>query len=230
MWNCPEYLPNLHGSAFIQAFHQFEGSWFGKYLHFFYVKSNGCLLIHWVLMASILFNIAGICNSQIKCNYLKSEKIFLAFLYNFLNLHQILNIWKKNIMVIANVFSKLQTVKNIVTPLFKKRCFGTRLDSRHVKVFRILEKSVWKCFYHVFSSIWRNLISNISPLVLGEIWVVFVNTLTADCKYPVQYCKNLQLPIQMQLSEKQKNFLNFLFHFWNSPQILNIFFKKRWRS
>ena len=41
-----------------------------------------------------------------------------------------------------------------------------------------------------------------SPLVLREILRVFVNTLTADGKYPVQDCTNLQVPIQMQLSEK----------------------------
>ena len=43
-----------------------------------------------------------------------------------------------------------------------------------------------------------------SPLVLGETLGVFVNTLTSDGMYPVQYCQNLQLPIQMQLSEIQK--------------------------
>ena len=40
-----------------------------------------------------------------------------------------------------------------------------------------------------------------SPLVLGETLGVFVNTLTADEKYPVQECENLQLPIQLQLSQ-----------------------------
>ena len=45
-----------------------------------------------------------------------------------------------------------------------------------------------------------------SPLELGEIFRVFLNTLTAEHKYPVQYCQNLQLPIQMQLSEKRKTF------------------------
>ena len=34
-----------------------------------------------------------------------------------------------------------------------------------------------------------------SALVIGEILEVFVNTLTADIKYSVQYCENLQLPI-----------------------------------
>ena len=52
-----------------------------------------------------------------------------------------------------------------------------------------------------------------SPLVLGEILRVFVNTLTADGKYPVQECQNLQLPIEMQLSEKRKSFSKFLFRF-----------------
>ena len=49
------------------------------------------------------------------------------------------------------------------------------------------------------------------PLVLAEILGVVVNTLTADGKYPVQGCENLQLPIQMQLYAKQKAFINFLF-------------------
>ena len=39
-----------------------------------------------------------------------------------------------------------------------------------------------------------------SPLVLGEILGVFLNTLTAEGKYPVQDWENLPLPIEMQLS------------------------------
>ena len=45
-----------------------------------------------------------------------------------------------------------------------------------------------------------------SPLVLGKILNVFVNTWTADGKYPVEDWENLQLLIHMQISEKQKNF------------------------
>ena len=44
-------------------------------------------------------------------------------------------------MVLVNVFSKLQTVENFVTPICKKRRFGTRLESGHVKVPRQLAKS-----------------------------------------------------------------------------------------
>ena len=45
--------------------------------------------------------------------------------------------------------------------------------------------------------------------MLGVILGVFVNTLTADGVYPVQDCENLQLQIQMQLSEKRKAFSEF---------------------
>ena len=66
-----------------------------------------------------------------------------------------------------------------------------------------------------------------SPLVLGEVLVVFVNRLAVDGKYPVSDCENLQLPIQMQYLKKFNLFLDFLFHFWNLNQILNISKKRR---
>ena len=55
-----------------------------------------------------------------------------------------------------------------------------------------------------------------SPLVLGEILGVFVDTLPADDKYPVEYYENLRLPIQMQLSEKGKPFSEFFVRFQES--------------
>ena len=83
-------------------------------------------------------------------------------------------------------------------------------------------RTILSCFFS-FSG---KLIWIISSLVLGEILGVFVNTLTADVKYPAQGCENLQVPIQMQLSEKGKTFLNFLFDFWILHQILNILKEK----
>ena len=125
-------------------------------------------------------------------------------------------------MVIANVFPKLQTVKNFVRPFCKKRRFGTRSYSQDVEVCQVLAKSPLEHFYHVFSSFGENLIGKISPLVLGKILGVFLNTLTSDDKYPVEDSENFQLPMQMQLSEKRKTFFEFFFHFWKLHQILNI--------
>ena len=160
-------------------------------------------------MTNILFKIARICNSQLRCNYLKNEKIFLNFWFHFWNLHQISNILKEKMFVIANVFAKLQTAKNLVRTLSKKRCFRTRFDSQHMKVSEILGKSRRECFCHVFSSSSGIFIWKMSPLVLGEILGVFVNTLIADDKYPFQDYENLRLPIQMQLPEKPKIFSQF---------------------
>ena len=55
-----------------------------------------------------------------------------------------------------------------------------------------------------------------SPLVLAEILGLFVNTLTADDKYRVQDCENLQPTIQMQLSKKRKKFSEFFLPFLES--------------
>ena len=132
-------------------------------------------------------------------------------------------------IVIANVFPKLQTVKNLFRTLFKRRRFRVCFDSQHVKASQILVNSPWQRYYHVFSSFSGKLIWKMNPLVLVEILLVFVNTYTVDNKYRVHVCENLPLPIQMQLLEKPKTFFFFFFfffHFTNLHQILNIF-KKR---
>ena len=83
-------------------------------------------------------------------------------------------------------------------------------------------RALLSCFFIIL----REVDLEISPLIIGEILGLFVNTLTAEDKYPVEDWDNLQLPIQMQLSENSKNFLNFFLNFWNLHNILNIF-KKR---
>ena len=129
-------------------------------------------------------------------------------------------------MVIANVFPNFKTVKNFVTPLQKKRRLGTRSDSQHVRVSRILAKSSCEHFYHSSSSFWGKFIWKMSPLLLGLIQPVFFNTLSADGKYPVQYCENFQLPIQRQLSEKRKTFPQFFVPFLESTYNFKHFEKK----
>ena len=170
------------------------------------MKSSGSFLTYWLPNTNILFKIVRICNSQFKCNYLKNEKPFLNLLLHFRNLHQILNNLKEKMIVIANLFPKLQTVKNLVRTLPKKSRFRTRFESQHVKASQILTKSPWEPFYPVFFIILRAVELENVPLELDEILGVFVNTLSADDKYPVQDCQNLPLPIPMQFSEKRKTF------------------------
>ena len=67
-----------------------------------------------------------------------------------------------------------------------------------------------------FPSLWRKLIWKMSLLVMCEILAVVVNTMTTNKKYPLRNCENLQLPIQMQLSRKQKSFSEFFVAFQES--------------
>ena len=160
-------------------------------------------------MPSISLKIVRICKSIFKCNYLENENVFLSFLLHVWNLHQILNILKKRMIVIANVFPKLETV-----------------DSQHVKASQILAKSPWEHFRHDFSSFWGNLIWEMCSLVLGEVLVVFVNRLTADGKHPVQDRDNLQVPIQMILWKKRKTFSQFFLTFLESTSNFKLFEKR----
>ena len=127
-------------------------------------------------------------------------------------------------IVIANVFPKFHTLKIFVRKLSQKHRFRAGFGSQHLKVSQLLPKSPRERFYHVLLSFSGKLIWNFSPLVSGEILGMFFKTLTADGKYPVQGCENLQFPIKMQLFEK--HFLKFLFHFWILHQVLKILKEK----
>ena len=150
-------------------------------------------------MTSTIFGIVRICNSLFKCNYLKNENLFLNFLFHLWNLHQILNIFEKKIIVIGNVLAKLQTFKDLVKKLSWKPRFRISFDSQHGNGYQAHEKSTWEHLYHIFWSLWEKMICKVSPLFIFEILGVFVNTLTTDDKYPVRNCESFQFPIQMQL-------------------------------
>ena len=151
-------------------------------------------------MRTIPLGILGIFNSLVKFSYLKNKRLFLNFLFDLWNLHQILDIFESKMIVIANVFSKLQTVQDLVLPLSRKRRFTTSLNSQRINGCEWLAKSAWEYFYHVFWSLSGDMIQKISLLLKFEIVGVFPNTLTARDKCPVEDFQNFQFPIQMELS------------------------------
>ena len=143
---------------------------------------------------------------------LKTKNIFSVFLFHLWNLHQISNIFKKKKIVIANVFPKLATAQGLVTPLTIQRRLKTSFESQHVKRFQTLVKSSWEHFYHIFWSLWGEIIWKISTWLKFHIIGLFANTWTADYKYPVPDCENLQFPNKSCYLKNKKHFLNFLFH------------------
>ena len=130
-----KHLWNLLESTFIIFFAHSEGKWLGKYLPYTTLKSLWCLLTHWLPIITIPLGILGICSSLFKCNYLKKEKLFLDFLFEMI--------------VIANVLPKLQTVEDLIKPLSRKSHFRTSFGSKHVKGSPIVVKSAWEHFYHI---------------------------------------------------------------------------------
>ena len=186
----------------------------------------GFLLTHGLLITSILFGIVRICRSLFKSSSLKKKKDFLAFLFHSWNLHQISNTFIKKKIVIANVFPKLATVQGLATPLTIQRRLKTSFNSQHVKRFQTLVKSSWEYFYHIFSSLWGEIIWKISPWFNFEIIGFFLThglSITSILFRIVRIWCSL---FKSSYLKNKKHFLVFLFHLWNLHQILNNFKKK----
>ena len=115
----------------------------------------------------------------------------------------------------------------MVTPLTNQRRLKTSFDSQRVKLFQTLVKSSWERFYHIFSSLWGEIIWKISPWLKFEIMGFLLThglPITSILFLIVRNCRSL---FKSSYLENKKHFLRFLFHLWNLHQILNIFKKKK---
>ena len=88
----------------------------------------------------------------------------------------------------------------------KKSRFRGCFDKQYGKRAQTLLKSASQHLYQIHWSLAGKLCSKKSLLLTCEILGLLVNTLAADEKYPVLNRDNLTIPIQMQLSQKQKTF------------------------
>ena len=88
----------------------------------------------------------------------------------------------------------------------KKSRFRGCFDKQYGKRAQALLKSASQHLYHIHRSLPRKLSWKKSLLLTCQILGLLVNTLAADEKYPVLNRDNLTIPIQMQLSQKQKTF------------------------
>ena len=112
----------------------------------------------------------------------------------------------------------------------KKSRLRGPFEKQHRKLAQALLKSTPEHFYHIQWSLPSEVCWKKSLLLTCKILVLLVNTLAADEKYPVLNRNNLTIPIQMQLSQKQKNFYEFLAASWKSRLNFKHFGKKRWPS
>ena len=87
-------------------------------------------------------------------------------------------------------------------------------------------KSLSQHLYHIHWSLSNQLSWKKSLLLTCQILRLLVNTLAADENYPVLNRDNLTIPIQMQLSQKQKTFSQFFAAFLKSTLNFEHFEKK----
>ena len=86
-----------------------------------------------------------------------------------------------------------------------RRCIDKQYDERAQRLL----KSASQHLCHIHSSLATKLCSKKSCFFTCQVLGLLVNTLAAYEKYPVLNRDNLTIPIQMQLSEKQKKFSEF---------------------
>ena len=108
----------------------------------------------------------------------------------------------------------------------KKSHFRGCFNKQYGKPAQTLLNSASQHLYHNHWSLPSQLSSKKSLLLICKILGLLVNTLAADEKYPVLNRDNLTIPIQMELSQKQKIFLKFLLYFWNLGWNLQHFDKR----
>ena len=79
----PKHCRSLQESTFILRFihSDIDRAW--KRCHESDLKSQDCLLTHWLPMPSILAILGGNYANQLKCNYLINEKLFVNILMHF---------------------------------------------------------------------------------------------------------------------------------------------------
>ena len=137
-----------------------------------------------------------------------------------------MNIFNKKITLIAEVFPKLRTPKNMVTSMSKKSRFKRSFGKQHGKRAQTLLKFAWQNLYHIYWSLWRQLTFKNFLLVICKISRLFPNTLSADGKCSLFKGDNLTEPIYMQVSRKQKTFSQFFAAFLKSRLNLEHFQKR----
>ena len=139
-----------------------------------------------------------------------------------------MNILKKKDDPHRCCISEITDSKNVVRKMSKKSLFRGHVHKLHGKRFQALFKSSRQHFYHIDWSLSRQLSWKKSLLLTWLILGLLFSTLAADGKYPGLNSVNLMIPIQMQLSQKQKTFFQYFARLSKSRLNFQRFETKGW--
>ena len=177
-------------------------------------------------MKNNLFLIETIYCNIFRWNYLRNEKYFQNLFLHFLNLDSVLNIFKENKTLLADVFLNLRTPKKVGRQMSKKSRFRGLLDNQHCRQTNTQLKSKKKHIDHIYWSLWRQFNWKKSLLMIWKILGLFVNPLTAEDKYSPLNRDNLFQYFEMELF-KEKNFFGIFSCIFEIQIQFSAFSKKR---
>ena len=129
--------------------------------------------------------------------------------------------------LIAEVFQKISSPKNIYRSLSKKSRFNGYFGKQLSKRTQTLLKFGWQPLYDIYLLLCSQVSYKKFLLVICKISRIFTNTLSADGKYSILKRDNLTQPIQIQVSRKQKTFSEFFSAFLKSNWSFEHFQKKK---
>ena len=133
-----------------------------------------------------------------------------------------MNIFRKMVTFIADIFPKLQTPKNVVKIISKKSPFRGSFHKQHSKT----TKHCWTlngATFTIYIDHCENNWVGKYLIVISKFLRLFLNTLTADGRYSLLNRDNLRKPIKLPLSQKQKIFYPLVSSFLKSRLKVEVF-------
>ena len=118
--------------------------------------------------------------------------------------------------LIADVFRKLRTPKNMVRVMPKKSLLRVSVEKQHGECPQTLFTFEGQPLYHIYWSLGSQLSYKTSLLLIFKISNLFPNTMCTDAKYSLLDRDNLTQRSQTELSQKVKTFVQFFSSFLKS--------------
>ena len=225
MVNLPKHCRNLHHSTFIIFIDHCQVNWVCKCLSYC-MPNLRTACYHMAADETYPVLNRDILTIPIQIKLSQKHKIFRHYFTGFLKSRK--NFEHFDQKDDAHRFCNFEIThsENVVRKIYKRPCFREPFDKQHGKWAEALLKSGSQHLYHVHWSLPSQLSCKTSLLLTWQILGLVVKKLPAHEKYPVLNRDNLRIPIDMQLSQKQKTLSQFFAGFLKSAIKLKYFEKK----
>ena len=196
----PKHYCSVDGRTLIPNFPLFQEKWTGKIS--LWIRSKMLWLFVKTLMGDHMYTADSWEKflQLVQTQFSLKPKQFMGFLLHFWNLHKILHILKKRMSLMAEIFWKLLTAKNLLTWMRTSCCFRAPFKSESAHVFQTLLKRAHENFYRNFPLFQDKLRWKISFWMRSKLLLLFVNRLKAYHIYSPDSWEKFPKRVQTELS------------------------------